>query len=109
MAKKGVVARRLKIIERNGKKTDEKAVEKPRTILRGMRLIDPNEVDKNMICSKCNKQLAFNNIIDERTMGFHYIWTLKCDNCPTITKVHSGKCHFIDGRRYYDANTAAEY
>lgn len=105
--KKTVVAGRLKLIERNKKNPDVEVVEKPRTILRGMRLINPNEVDKNMKCSNCKKQLAFNHIVEEKTMGFHYIWTLKCDICSTLTKSHSSKSHFSDGHRCYDANTAA--
>nr|XP_046492459.1 uncharacterized protein LOC124224031 [Neodiprion pinetum] len=105
--KKSVVAGRLKLIERNKEKPDVARIEKPTNILRGMRLIDPNEVNKNIICSNCKKQLAFNHIVEEKTTGFHYIWTMKCDTCSTLTKCHSSRSHFNDGHRYYDANTAA--
>nr|XP_046479742.1 uncharacterized protein LOC124217757 isoform X1 [Neodiprion pinetum] len=95
--KKTVVAGRLKLIERNKETPDVARVEKPTTILRGMRLIDPNEVNKNMVCSNCKKQLSFNHIVEEKTIGFHYIWTMRCDTCSTLTKCHSSKSHFNDG------------
>lgn len=72
--------------------------------IEGRRIIDMQELAKNLICSSCNSKLHLQNILSESRVGVHSIFSVECECCKNINKVHSGGRNEVTGT--YDNNTA---
>lgn len=105
LRRKKMVGKQLKFIEMRKAQPQKKKETSDPCVLEGLRLIDLGEIVKTMKCRGCKSVLSFSSIIQEKIMGFHCIWTAKCESCSEITTVHSGKTHSSENNSYHDINT----
>lgn len=66
----------------------------------GTRIVDVDELMDNLICCFCQKDLILKNILKETKLGLSSIFSIKCENCSTLTNVKTSKKHITkDGAK----------
>lgn len=71
--------------------------------VKGRRIVDMEELIKNLKCMKCNSLLHFENISNEVRAGMHSTFWIECHSCALLKKVDCGKTN-NDGT--YENNTS---
>ncbi|KAK0072752.1 hypothetical protein PV325_010882 [Microctonus aethiopoides] len=59
----------------------------------GKRIVEIDELGKNLTCDACQKDILLKNIIGETRLGLNSIFSIKCHNCSSLTNVRTGKKH----------------
>lgn len=98
--RKKAVEKGLKFVERvrlqrlAAKMTENCSVKN--SIIDGARIVEPSVLAERMNCINCHQELSLKNIVQEKRMGIHSIWTA----------VDTGKKHVSsDGQTFYDLNS----
>ncbi|XP_074104180.1 uncharacterized protein LOC141530765 [Cotesia typhae] len=72
----------------------------------GTRIVDVDELMDNLICCLCEKDLLLKNIVKETKFGLSSVFSIKCENCSTLTNVKTSKKHITkDNTKHSDINT----
>ncbi|XP_057317953.1 uncharacterized protein LOC130662970 [Microplitis mediator] len=105
--KKKVLEKRTKAIVamNNAKKLKTQSL---KTVCRGRRIVELQELGKNLKCRLCSKVLSLEKITHEKRMGLNSILNVKCEDCNVITLVPTGKTHLTRSEvKQSDVNTKA--
>lgn len=77
-----------------------------KNVCEGNRIVDIQELGKNLNCCNCTEVLSLERITEESRLGLHSILSIDCDKCNIKTAVRTGKMHTFENRSYSDISTA---
>lgn len=96
-------------IKRTGEKNRERKVicEKLQDFpIIGHRILDIKLIAEQMVCKCCGQDLSIRNIESEKLYGLSSVWTVRCQHCLDLVKIHTGGRHKNrKGFWVYDANS----
>ena len=102
------LSRNASLVEARKTKNSVGKVKPVESVCKGRRIVDVQELAKNMKCLKCQQILGLENIVSERMNGLHAVWNVKCIQCLLETEVHTGKKHVTkNNKKFADVNTRA--
>ncbi|XP_046737765.1 uncharacterized protein LOC124406400 [Diprion similis] len=74
----------------------------------GRRIVDMQYLSEHLKCMKCKKDIFLRNTVEESRMGLNCILNISCEECSTLTRVHTGKMHGTgENKNRADVNTKA--
>lgn len=76
-------------------------------ICEGRRIIEIEELAKNLVCCNCSEILNLKDIKTESRLGLHSILNIICEKCEIKTQVHTGKVTNDGDHVYSDTNKTA--
>ncbi|XP_043284646.1 uncharacterized protein [Venturia canescens] len=85
---------------------------KTTNITSGRRIVELDELAKNLKCCQCSQVLSLENIVNEKRMGLRSILTVRCQSCSSMTAVSTGKTHRVHEKNEHlhsDVNTKAVF
>ncbi|XP_015594152.1 uncharacterized protein LOC107267234 [Cephus cinctus] len=72
----------------------------------GRRIVDIQELGKNLVCTSCTECLSLQNVKSEKRLGLNSIFLVKCHRCSVLSDVATGKMHAGGRKRKVsDVNT----
>lgn len=75
-----------------------KSIEDERSVVNstitGRRIVEVNELGKNLKCHQCKGILSLLDIKKERKNGLHSVFSVLCQKCEQVTEVPTGKTHY---------------
>lgn len=92
--KKKMLEKKLKSLSAMSEAKKRKSVEsmpKENKVCKGRRMVDIQELAKNLKCWQCSELLSLQRIVDERGTGLHSILIISCEKCDAKTSVPTGK------------------
>lgn len=96
-AKKKALERKMKCVQGRLNARKKLVQEEPPTkhtknkLGEGLRIVNLNEMGKNLKCHKCQTVLDLNNTKKETLIGCHSVLTILCHSCKVLSKVNTGK------------------
>ena len=76
-------------------------------VCQGKRIVDIQELGKNLKCCKCKEVLSLEKITNEKHYGLHSVFTITCNKCEISTIVHTGKVNTIEDQNYCQTKMSA--
>lgn len=104
-----LLQRRKKSLEAMAEAKKRKQEKRSNTniIYEGNRIVNLQELGKNLKCCDCKETLSLENIIDETCEGLYSILTINCIKCSIKNKVCTGKKVESNGHTYSNVNLLA--
>ncbi|XP_011702921.1 PREDICTED: uncharacterized protein LOC105458978 [Wasmannia auropunctata] len=61
----------------------------------GRCIVELAELGKDLKCCSCKKVLSLENIVNKKRKGLFFILVVDCNECNVLTKVSTGKEHYV--------------